>query len=163
VLTLPIVLRNAIAHGKALEPEADRDWWKAIADALTVPLATRASGVAQVLSGPPVHWPARWFFVAGDDVWSFIGIDGEAALYAARSGSVRHAPERTPVLLLAFQRLLDKSGVRERDFRRILARLAPEDMKGALLGDYLVGRPVGARDSRRCTWEGNSPPAERLP
>jgi hypothetical protein len=46
-------------------------------------------------------------------------------------------------VLLAIQRLLGRSDLQEDNLRRLLDRLAPEELKGVLLGDYLVGRPVG--------------------
>jgi WD40 repeat protein/serine/threonine protein kinase/tetratricopeptide (TPR) repeat protein len=140
-LTLPISLRNRVAHDAPDDPA----WWSAAADALRPLLALHAGGRFHILPDEPADLPAPWLIVEdGGEVWSFNGIEREAALYASRSGAVRADPDRLPEVVLAFQRLLGKADSQVQDVRRLLARVAPEEIRGVLMGDYLVGRAVGS-------------------
>jgi serine/threonine protein kinase len=66
-----------------------------------------------------------------------------AVVYISPRGERKYSEEAAGEVLLAFQRLSGRSDAQEKDFRRLLARLAPEEIKGVLLGDYLLGRPAG--------------------
>lgn len=63
-------------------------------------------------------------------------------MYRAK-GKTRHDASRGQEVLLALQCLLGERDVQEQDFKNLLARLAPEEVKGVLFGDYLLGRPIG--------------------
>lgn len=143
VLTLPISLRNRIAH----DAPSDGDWWKQAADAVRplVDFHTHLSPLALLLSDE-CEYPAPWFLV-GDDgsIRAFNGLERDQAVnYAGIDGSPVSVPERVHSVLLAFQSLLGKSDARETDFRKLLSKLAPDEIKGVMLGGLLVGRPVGA-------------------
>jgi WD40 repeat protein/serine/threonine protein kinase/tetratricopeptide (TPR) repeat protein len=140
VLTLPITLRNRVAHDAPTEP----DWWRRAAEALRPLLEIHAADRLRPVPRDLPEWPVPWFLVDGGDLWSFNGLEGDSAVYASRGGATRHVPERLPDVLHAFRGLLGEADVQEQDFRRLLARLAPEELKGVLMGDYLVGRPVGS-------------------
>jgi len=139
-VTMPIPLRNQIAHNN---PTAC-DWWEAARTALR-PLLDFVFG-----RNP---WPGLdrdgfyrrpWFISIDDEQWVYNGYDSGGAVYVSETGHSRVSAEVGPEVLLAFQRLLGKTAIQESEFRKLLGRLAPEDVKGVLMGDYLVGRPIGS-------------------
>jgi WD40 repeat protein/serine/threonine protein kinase len=135
ILALAISLRNRVAH----DLPADPDWWKQTAQALRPLLGLHARPQPE---GPAV--PEPWLLREGDQLWTFNGLEKDfTPLYVSPLGAARHEARRGPALLLAFQRLLGATGVEDRDFKALLERLAPEDVKGVLFGDYLLGRAVG--------------------
>jgi serine/threonine protein kinase/WD40 repeat protein len=138
VLALPIALRNSVTHNLPPEP----DWWQQAARALRPLLGLHARPPA----GPPesASFPDPWFFAERDDLWAFNGIEKDfTPVYVSRLGKTRYDGGRAQALLLAFRRLLGKTGAQDRDFKDLLARLAPEDLTGVLFGDYLLGRRIG--------------------
>ncbi len=46
-------------------------------------------------------------------------------------------------VLQVLQGLMGKADMQESDYRKLMGRLAPQELKGVLLDDYLVGKPVG--------------------
>jgi WD40 repeat protein/serine/threonine protein kinase len=141
VLALPIALRNLAVH---FAP-TDAGWWQQAAESLHPLLEARAAGVLNPALPQPDYCPSPWLLrdEASGEVWAFNGLRDDAALYAAADGRPRAEPEQLRPILLALQRLLGRADLQEENLKRLLARLAPEDLKGVLLGDYLVGRPVG--------------------
>ena len=88
--------------------------------------------------------PAPWFLDQDGTPYAFNGLTPESrVVYVGPGGTSVFSEERAQPVLLAFQRLLGKTAQREADFRRLLGSAAPEDFQGVLMGDYLVGRPVG--------------------
>lgn len=147
VVALAIALRNRVAH----DLPADPAWWARAAEALRPAVLSweRRGPVRALAGGPESELAAPWFLVDGAEVLAFGGLAGHGAsaaeaLYVSREGTARRSAERAAAVLLAFRRLLGKVEAQERDFRRLLGRLAPEELKGVVLGDYLVGRPVGS-------------------
>jgi serine/threonine protein kinase len=139
-LSWPITLRNRIAHpGPGTLGDA---WWEQAARALR-PLV----GLACRLCGPAAagrdRLPEPWFVRLENDVLAFNGLAGDAVVYATTSGAWCYDITRPAAVLLSFQAVLGQARVQERDFRKLLARLAPPEAKGVLLGDYLLGAPVG--------------------
>ncbi len=138
-LGFPIALRNLVAHDA---PTAD-DWWRQAAAALTPLIGALARGEMAVGPGPE-GYPAPWFLVEAGEPHAFNGLSRDMAVaYVSKEGRRLYADDRAGDILAAFQRLLGRADAQEKDFRRLMASLAPEDIKGVLLGDYLVGRPVG--------------------
>jgi WD40 repeat protein len=135
VLTLPIALRNELAHF----PPGDDSAWTAIRAALEPLIAYRAEHPLAPLAPP--SWPAPWFL---DDEWALNGIGKDfAVMYASPSAArPREVAERAGEVSLRFQSMLGQTGVQEQTFHRLFARLAPEDVRGVLLGDFLVGPAV---------------------
>ncbi|HUE14285.1 MAG TPA: serine/threonine-protein kinase [Planctomycetaceae bacterium] len=141
VLKAPISLRNRIEH----DGYSEANEWKAAADALRPLIGSLAKDdpLGPTLSREVYRSP--WFLLEGDEVWSFNGLPtDDVARYLARSGAKRDSAEEVGAVLLAVQSLLGKTDIQERNFHRLLARLAPDEVKGVLLDDYLVGPPVGS-------------------
>jgi hypothetical protein len=151
-LTLPIALRNRVAHDTPTDPA----WWEQAAAALRPlvefhaaadPLRLPAGRTGDAAPGAAASaWPSPWFLTdpADGQVLAFNGVDRDfAVLYVTDAGVSRAVPERTQEVLVAFQRLLGKIDQQDRDFRRLLSRLAPEEIRGVVMGDWLVGPPVG--------------------
>lgn len=138
VLVLPISLRNLIAH---FPPTEDAEWL-AMRAALS-PLAqwhtTHGTEVLQART----EWPEPWFVTEDDVLWSFNGIERDRTpVYAAAGLRPRSMPDRAAEIMRALQTLLGRSEQREAGFHRLLARLAPAEIRGVVLGDFLVGEPV---------------------
>jgi len=138
VYAMAIALRNVVAHDAPTDPE----WWVRAAAALR-PLAAHEAA-ERPLAFPELPRPAPWFHEVGGDRLAFAGFGRGSTVYFAAPGEARTGvPERSGELLRAFGRLMGKEQVQERDFAALLGKLAPEEIKGVLLGDYLVGPPVG--------------------
>ncbi len=140
LLTLPIALRNLVAH---FAP-AEAGWWVRAAAALGPLADLRERGELRPGAEIAAARPAPWFVEDGGEVYAFNGIDGDAAVYAAPGRAPRPEPRQLGAVLASFRRLLGKADEQEENLQRLLAGLVPEDLKGVLLGDYLVGRPVGS-------------------
>ena len=149
-LAMPITVRNRLAHDAPTDPA----WHASAADALRPLLAFLAGRdlvpsdkLGAAVDGPPLDaYPAPWFLDPGDGSppLAFNGVDRDfAVLYVSDAGVTRAAPERSQDVLLAFGRLLGKADAREKDFRKLLAKLAPDEIRGVTLGDWLVGPPAG--------------------
>jgi WD40 repeat protein/serine/threonine protein kinase len=142
LLTLPIGLRNRVAH----DAPTDQQWWQTAADALQ-PLVKFLIDrhPRYLLVGETTEFAAPWFLVESGVRWSFNGLANDmAVVYVSPTGAAKFSAEHSHAILQQFQQLLGKLEQQEDDFRRILSKLAPEDIKGVMLGDYLVGRPVGS-------------------
>ena len=140
VITMPITLRNRIAH----DNPTDEAWWRQAAEALRplVEYLARRDPLGSIT--PDGTYPEPWFEPTDDELWTFNGLERDAAVvYVDASGTSRTSTDAGREVLRTFQHLLGKTDVRESDFRRLLGKLAPEDVKGVLMGDYLVGRPIG--------------------
>lgn len=151
-LAMPITLRNRLAH----DAPADPAWWSQAAEALRplVQFLAREDPWARLASEPR---PQPWFLAAEDgESWVFNGLTHDLVPVYVRHGSSRHAEQTAHSVLLALAALLGKADVQERDFRKLLGRLAPEEMRGVLMGDFLVSRPVGRGGFATGTWLANS-------
>ncbi len=140
VLSLAIALRNRVVHEVPTEAEF---------------FAQASQGLRSLLEVLSRHWPLPrlqpadlsppWFVVEAGAVFAFNGLrKNGVAVHVASGGKSRESVAEGHEILLLFQRLLGKTGIQETDFRRLLGRLAPEEIRGFLLGDFLVGKPVGA-------------------
>ena len=142
MLGMPITLRNDVAHDAPTDPAS----WARAAAALRPMLIyhARQDPLGRIVPATDVAepWlveidgaPAAFNGVTHDFLASYIV---EGAEHATAVQSKRHAQ----AVLQALKRLLGKADVQERDFRKLLTRLAPEDIRGVMLGDFLVGPPV---------------------
>lgn len=137
LLSLPISLRNRIAHDSPGDPA----WWKKADEALRPLLAFRQAE-SQV---PESDYPDPWYRLDEGRLLTFNGLTSDLqVIYASAGGESKLLPEPAGRVLLAFQRLLGKADIQAQDFRKLLGKLAPEEVKGVLMGDYLVGPPVGS-------------------
>ena len=130
-------LANRLKYGTAPEPA----WWHDVASGLR--------GMAKFLATDPlvairdrVPRRAPWFVEERGEVLSFQGRGPDfSASYTGQHGAAKKTDAKDAGLTSALGRLL---GVpHERELRQLLARHAPEEIRGVLLGDFLVGRPIG--------------------
>jgi WD40 repeat protein len=128
VLGLPILLRNRIAHDAPREPA----WWSRALEALEPIVALFESiwsAIEALDAGPP------WFTAEGIPLAS---IQNDLS---ARSTDDEEISREISAPAVA--RLIGAGEAGEEDVRALLGRAAPEELKGVLLGEYLVGRVVG--------------------
>jgi len=100
----------------------------------------------QLLNEKMRNYPP-WFLVESDNVWSFNGLAKDmAVIYVSAGRSRKYDTDRSQEILLELQKLLGKTESQENDFRKLLAKLVPEDIKGVLMGtgNYCHGR-LGSR------------------
>ena len=140
-LTIPISLRNRIAHNSPTDPA----WWESAGAALR-PLVDYARACQPLQHSQALaDYPRPWFIEFDHQLWTYNGLEeGGLAVYVSESGMSRTSYEDGGEILLVFQQLLGKRGIQESEFRQFLGKLAPEEVKGVLMGDYLVGRPIGS-------------------
>lgn len=140
VLVLPIALRNQIAHF----PPDDTATWQEIATAL-LPLATWFAAHPAPQLVDRTAWPAPWFLDADDEIWAFNGVDKDftVAYASVNAGRPRHEPARSGDLVRSMQKLVGRADLQDASFHRLLGKLAPAEIRGVILGDFLVGAPVG--------------------
>ncbi len=141
VLEAPIALRNRVAHDNPTE-EA---WWQRGESALR-PIV-RFHSTHRLDSKLPVaiaNGSAPWLLAQGGELWSFCGLERHLVpRYISRAGEIRTDELQSGALQLAFHRLLGKEHAREQDLEALLLKATPDDQRGVLLDDLLVGRPVG--------------------
>ncbi len=142
-LALPITVRNHLAHGAPEDP----DWWtRAEAGLRALAIWYDAARPGADLVAAAAH-PEPWFIEEDGERWAFNGLARDrSVVYVSAGGRSRHV-ENGRAVLLAFETLLGRSGAREEDLHRLLETLAPDarrdDLRGVLLGDFLIGPPTG--------------------
>jgi serine/threonine protein kinase len=140
LLSLPISLRNRVAH----DLPTDENWWTDAERALRPLIEYHATVTPLASCSTEAEAPAPWFLVKADVLFTFNGLTvDDAVVYVSSSGIAEFSKEQSGALLRSFARLMGKSEAQEADFRSLLGTLAPEDVKGVLMGDYLVGQPIG--------------------
>ena len=143
VLTLPISLRNRIAH----DAPTSEDWWNDTAAAIRplIEYHAQQSPLSELLADK-TRYVSPWFRVNNDGVLcTFNGLTNDmAVVYVSSNGETEYSTEHSANVIRAFQLLLGKTESQEADFRKLLSKLAPEDIKGVMIGDYLVGKPIGS-------------------
>jgi serine/threonine protein kinase len=135
VLALPITVRNRVAHA----PPSD---WTEFAGALRPLVVALAERRLEFPSVPDELSP--WIVNHEGEPWLFAGVDDRfQVMHQSRSGKLRESASLSQAFVESLQRLLGKEKVRDTNFQRWLTQYATDDIKGVMLGDYLVGRPVG--------------------
>lgn len=141
LLTLPIALRNRVAHDMPTEPA----WWKSAAEALRPLVEYHASHDLGAKLTADAGSPEPWFLMNDGKAWAYNGIERDSSvIYVSPTGESMFSEQRTSAVMQAFAQLLGKTETQENDFRRLISQSVPEDVKGVLMGDFLVGRPAGS-------------------
>ncbi len=137
-LELGIRLRNRIVHDLPEDP----DWWSAAAGALKSILPWLAK---QEWTPEDVSYPSPWFAEEQGQIFHFNGLEGKTAVRYLPTGE--GAPLIDSEMLgdfsLALASLLGEKEKQEKNIKRLLKELTPEEIKGVLMGDFLVGVPIG--------------------
>ena len=148
---MPIGLRNRIAHDAPTDPQ----WWEGAYEAMRPLIEWHAERMPCRLSEDPGGYQGPWFEVDGETLWAFNGLNHDFSVnYVSSTGAIRHTEETSHDMLLAFQHLLGKAEAQETDFKKLLSKHAPEDLKGVIMGRLprrearrgggLCDRPQGA-------------------
>jgi hypothetical protein len=137
-LSLTIALRNLVAHAPPFD-------WSEFADTLHPLIEALSVGRLRFPTPHASRFRSPWFIVEADETWYFNGVDSDFRVnYYSRLGRHRNTDEQSTAVLAAFEKLLGETTSKEKNFKRWLSQLAPQDIRGVLLGDYLVGEPVGS-------------------
>jgi serine/threonine protein kinase len=159
VLTMPISLRNRIAHDA---PSAEK-WWDEARAAIQplVEFHAYLNPLSLVLADVQ-EFPSPWFLEMNAEAASesqslapcstetdlsvhvFNGVaNDQSVIYVSPTGESTYSTKRGRDMLQTFQSLLGKTDSQEDDFRDLLSKLAPDEIRGVMLGPYLVGKPAG--------------------
>ena len=142
LLAMPIALRNDVAHQA---PAPDAPFWNRAAEALMPLVELHKAGLLglheHLLSLSPA---SPWFAVRHERVLTFNGLTHDyAARFSGDDGDPLVDPALAGPVLQSIARMLGQAETSERELKKLLKRLAPEELRGVVLDDYLVSRPVG--------------------
>ncbi len=142
LFSIPIYLRNRMAHDNI----QDEKWWEDAAYVLAFILEWyAASSFLEYNSGIQAIEP--WMLEEAGEFWCYNGIStnsGESiAHYVSMSGKSRADKDRASKIILGFKKLLGEEEQQEANFSRLLSKLAPEELRGFVLGGYIVGEKAG--------------------
>ena len=137
MLVLAITIRNELAHGDPTDAWIEET--ASALDALVRFTGERLHVPADIAPG----WPAPWFTATPDGVAVFTGLDDDGARYAPWAGGLVVRPGADSEVLASIGRLTGAEAVERDKLRRQLGQLAPEELQGVLLDDFLVGRKLG--------------------
>ena len=136
-ISLSVCLRNRIAH----DAGGDEAWWGAIAPLVGV-LSASFAAAPPCLEREGLVYPQPWF-LERQGIWhAFSGIRGEFALFSSMGGQSLRVSLTETELIAAFQQVLGQAELLLSSFRELMKRLAPEEHKGVLVGDFLLGPPA---------------------
>ncbi len=133
-----IRLRNRIAHDLPDDP----NWW---AEAARVSKPLLPWLVEQNWIPTEISYSSPWFYLDQGQVHHFNGLEGKKAIryLPAGEGTPLAKEELLPEFSQALASLLGEKEKQEKNIKRLLDELTPEDIKGVLMGDFLVGAPIG--------------------
>jgi hypothetical protein len=136
-ISLSICLRNRIAH----DPPAGDAWWERMASGIRAVAAAFAM-VPPCVERQGLVYPKPWFH-EHQGIWhAYNGMRGDHALFASPGRpSLRISLTETD-LIAAFQHVLGQAEIQQASFRELMKRLAPDAVRGILVGDFLLGPPV---------------------
>lgn len=142
LLSIPIQIRNRAAHDNV----QDKNWWSDVRYVLGFILNWYlGSGIREHFSN--INSGEPWIFASDGEVWLYNGIDikGEESLvfYVSETGKSKVDNHRAGEVMAAFKKILGEENLQEANFKRLMNNLAPEELKGFLLGGYIVGEKDG--------------------
>ncbi len=136
LLSTPIWLRNRISHDNPI----DLQFWQQIATTLQPAiqwLSEQKTNHQYLLKNA-----TPWFIEENNQHYTFNGISskGDSLNYVSDTGRPLESKQYITQVLLILKKIMGKEALQEADFRQLLGKLAPEESKGVLIGDYLVGK-----------------------
>jgi WD40 repeat protein len=133
-----IRLRNRIAHDLPDDP----GWWAEVARVLKPLLPWLAE---QDWIPAKVTYPSPWFYQDQGQIHHFNGLEGKKAVryIPVGEGPPLVKEEELPEFSLALAALLGEKEKQEKNIKRLLEEMTPEEIRGVLMGDFLVGAPIG--------------------
>lgn len=142
MLSIPIQLRNRIAHDNVI----DASWWEAAGFILNY--VTKWYIDSDIYSHVHLEVAVEpWLLKAEGETWCYNGIESKGensfAVYVSMSGKAKLIQAQAPSVMSAFIKLLGNEQQQEINFKRLMSKLAPEEVKGFLSGDYMIGEKAG--------------------
>lgn len=142
LLSLPIYIRNRMAHDNI----ADNQWWTDAGIILNFLLNWYLhSGILDHTEKPGFNEP--WLIEKDGVLWCYNGINikGEDSIvyYVSLTGSSMVDYGRSGSVILGFRRILGEEALQEANFKKLLNKNIPDELKGFLLGGYIVGEKTG--------------------
>ncbi|HEX2927113.1 MAG TPA: protein kinase [Ruminiclostridium sp.] len=142
LLAIPIYLRNRIAHDNI----QDSSWWTDAGSILLFLLEWYGnSDLVEYNEEAKLCEP--WLYEDSGQLWCYNGISvsGEKSYvrYVSTVGEGKADYDRTASVILAFKRVLGEEEQQENNFKRLMYKMAPEELRGFLLGGYIVGEKTG--------------------
>jgi serine/threonine protein kinase/outer membrane protein assembly factor BamB len=138
IVSLLITVRSRIEFSAP----ADAQWWKRARESIAAVLPY-VSPLLSISVGDGEQ-PTPWVFKDHGQTWVYSGPAPDfSAIYVSDKGEIRQQPESSPQLVSALGALLGKQITQDCDYQRLLSTLKPAEIHGVLLGDFLVGAPVG--------------------
>ncbi|HEX2945899.1 MAG TPA: DUF5050 domain-containing protein [Clostridia bacterium] len=142
LFSIPIFFRNRIAHDNI----QDDKWWEDAAHILSYILQWyAASPFDRYNSTVTANEP--WLQEEFGEFWCYNGVstnNGENVVhYVSLSGKNKVDTDRAGRIILGFKKILGEEELQEANFNRLLNKLAPEELKGFILGGYMVGEKAG--------------------
>ena len=139
LFALPINERNHIAHNQP----SNADYWQDLADALQ-PFIQWLSQQTQLIElCQQAKHPQPWFIAQADDVLTYNGIHKNTISYVGSDGTAHKRKQELSAVFAIFQQLMGKTELQTKQFKELLGKLAPEELKGVFMGDYLIGEIIG--------------------
>lgn len=142
LLSIPIQIRNRVVHDNI----EDQKWWNDVSYILEYILNW------QLKSNIEVHFnlsdvKAPWLLRSEGECWFYNGIESKGSVssvvYISENGKSRQCNDMSGEVMLAFRKILGEERLQESNFKKLLNKLAPEELKGFILGGYIVGEKAG--------------------
>jgi WD40 repeat protein/serine/threonine protein kinase/tetratricopeptide (TPR) repeat protein len=140
LLTLPITLRNDIAHFQPTDPA----WWQTAADTLRPLVSWTEAHPLRPAEATKDSFAAPWF-LDGPTGGAFNGFREDAVVYVTPTGEPLESAAMVQPLHTALQRLFGQQTFEAESLKKLLTRSAPEELRGLLLGDFLIRGPAVGR------------------
>ena len=140
ILSTPIGLRNRIAHDNPTDPQ----FWQTLSLALH-PVIEWLSTENLLDDHHQLSHSVPWFIKKEQQCFTYNGFNakGDALNYVGNRGTLLENSEHVHRVLQILKQIMGKTDLQESDFRELLGKLAPEERKGVVMGDYLVGKFIG--------------------
>jgi WD40 repeat protein len=140
VLEWGIRLRNRIAHDIPTDP----GWWEEAANWLR-PVLIWIAKRDWVFRTQTDHYISPWFVKENGQLYHFCGLEGKKAprYLPENEGMPLIKSDLLPKFTQTLATLLGEKEKQEKGIKKLLEELTPEEVKGVIMGDFLVGAPIG--------------------
>ncbi len=139
---IPIQIRNRVAHDN---PEND-EWWSDVVYILKYIINIYLSTpIPYHLQNEDFYEP--WTIKRDQEIWYYNGINCSTSVntvyYISQSGKSEAVNQMLGPIIKAFQKLLGQTEVQEENFKRLMEKNAPQEVRGFILDNYIVGKKAG--------------------
>jgi WD40 repeat protein/serine/threonine protein kinase len=135
-----IRLRNRIAH----DMPTDLVWWEEAANWLR-PVLNWFAEEDWAFEANKEHFGSPWFVKENGQLYYFSGLEGKKAprYLPENEGMPLIKSDLLPEFTQTLATLLGEKEKQEKGIKKLLEELTPEEVKGVIMGDFLVGAPIG--------------------